>query len=472
MLPRSSVVGVAWPALPDARTQRQLAMLWQLEQSQWWPVAELQAQQRPQLAAILAHAAATVPHYQQALAGLTLEGVAPAMAGQGAADVDAAGLAAWQRVPILTRAELIDAGAKMTTRRYPVAHGDVHETVSSRSTGTPVRIRTTGVVQALWEALTLRDHAWHQRDLQARLGAIRYLGPGASDASGASGEGTQGAGWGSATAGFAPEAPVSVLSLATTTEEQVAWLLREDPAYLLVYPTMLEAMLRRIAEGPARPRKLRQVRTVCEALAPGLRELCREVLGVPLVDCYSAQEVGYLALQCPEHPHYHVQAERLLVEILDEQGQPCRAGQVGRVVVTDLHNFATPLIRYELGDYAEVGEPCACGRGLPVLRRIVGRRRGMLVYPDGRTVWPMFAVACREAAPYRQLQVVQEPGGELRARVVPLPGRPLEEGHRAALVAALRDAFDHPFEVTVEEVAQLDRSPAGKLEEFVSNVKR
>lgn len=472
MRPRSSVAGVAWPALPDARTQRLLSILWQLEQSQWWPLAELRRQRQPQLQALLRHAAATVPHYQQALAGLALDEVAPVGAGEAEledAAPGAAARAAWQRIPILTRAQLIDAGPAMTTRRYPVAHGDVHETVSSRSTGAPVRLRTTGVVQAFWEALTLRDHAWHRRDLSARLGAIRYLGPGAPASEG----GSQGAGWGSATAGFAPEAPVSVLSLATTTDEQVAWLLREDPAYLLVYPTVLAAILRTLAAaGPARPRNLRQVRTVCEALAPGLRELCLEVLGVPLVDCYSAQEVGYLALQCPEHPHYHAQAERLLVEILDEDGQPCRVGQVGRVVVTDLHNFATPLVRYELGDHAEVGPPCPCGRGLPVLRRIVGRRRGMLVYPDGRTVWPMFAVACREAAPYRELQVVQEASGALRARVVPLPGRPLDDGHRAALVAALRGAFEHPFEVAVEEVAQLDRSPAGKLEEFVSRVER
>lgn len=465
MQPRSSVVGVVWPALPDARTSSLLALLWQLEQSQWWPAAELRRQQRPQLLALLAHAAATVPYYEQALAGLSLGEVAPVAAGDSIDEVDAAGLAAWRRVPILTRAQLIGAGAAMATRRYPVQHGDVHETVSSRSTGEPVRIRVTGVVSTFWEALTLRDHAWHRRDLTARLGAIRYLGPEAPVT-----EGARGSGWGPATAGFAPQAPLSVLSLATTTEEQVAWLLREDPAYLLVYPTVLGAMLRLLAEGGERPRALRQVRTVCEALAPELRELCRQVLGVPLVDCYSAQEVGYLALQCPEHAHYHVQAERLLVEILDEEGAPCRPGQIGRVVVTDLHNFATPLIRYELGDYAEAGAPCPCGRGLPVLTRIVGRRRGMLRYPDGRTVWPMFAVACRQAAPYRELQVVQESPGSLRARVVARPGQPLDEEQRAALAEALRRAFEHPFAVTVEEVTQLGRSPAGKLEEFVSLV--
>jgi phenylacetate-CoA ligase len=52
------------------------------------------------------------------------------------------------------------------------------------------------------------------------------------------------------------------------------------------------------------------------------------------------------------------------------------------VVVTTLHNFATPLIRYDIGDYAAIGEPCTCGRGLPVLTRILGRVRNMLALPN------------------------------------------------------------------------------------------
>jgi phenylacetate-CoA ligase len=77
-----------------------------------------------------------------------------------------------------------------------------------------------------------------------------------------------------------------------------------------------------------------------------------------------------MALQCPDHPHYHVLAENCLLELLDAAGRPARAG---RVVVTPLHNFATPLLRYDLGDEAEFGPPCACGRALPVLTRISRR---------------------------------------------------------------------------------------------------
>jgi phenylacetate-CoA ligase len=447
VLPRSSIPGVDWPPVPDGDGARSLALAYQLEQTQWWPAEKLRAHQELQLRRLLAHAATTTEHY--------------------AGRIDAG--APLDELPLLTRQAIIDAGPRLLSKRYPLQHGTAPETITSRSTGEPVRVRVPAIVTTFWNAITLRDHAWHRRDLTARLGAIRHTGAGAGEQAQAP-AGARAAGWGPATADVAPDAPLSVLSVASTTAEQVAWLVREAPAYLLVYPTVLGAMCRLMAATGARVPALREVRTISEALSPDTRALCREVLGVPLVDTYSAQECGYIALQCPEHEHYHVMSERLLVEILDDDGRPCAPGAVGRVVVTDLHNFATPLVRYELGDYAEVGAPCPCGRGLPVLARVVGRRRGMLAHRDGRTVWPVFTVACREAAPYLECQLVQDAIDQLRLRVVPSPARPLEEHHRAALVAALHGALGAEFTVTVEVVDSIGRTPAGKLEEFVSHV--
>jgi phenylacetate-CoA ligase len=432
-----------WPPVPDPGGATVLALAWQLEQTQWWAAEKVRAHQETQLRRVLAHAATTTAHY----------------AGRFDADTPLA------EIPLLTRQGLIEAGARVLSTRYPIQHGAAPETVTSRSTGAPVRVRVPAILSSFWNAITLRDHTWHRRDLSARLAAIRHTGAGAPPPDGA-----RAAGWGPATADVAPDAPLSVLSVASTTAEQVAWLVREAPAHLLVYPTVLGAICRHLAATGQRIPSLVGVRTVSEALSPDTRALCREVLGVPLVDTYSAQECGYIALQCPEHEHYHVQSERLLVEILDGDGRPCAPGAIGRVVVTDLHNFATPLVRYELGDFAEAGAPCACGRGLPVLTRIVGRRRGMLVYGDGRTVWPVFTVACREAAPYLECQLVQEAIDRLRLRVVPTPATPLDAHHRAALVAALERALGAGFDITVEVVEAIGRTPAGKLEEFVSHV--
>ena len=203
-----------------------------------------------------------------------------------------------------------------------------------------------------------------------------------------------------------------------------------------------------------------------EALTPDTRARCEARFGVPVVDTYSAEEVGYIALQCPSGPRYHVAAESVLVEVLRDDDTACAPGEIGRVVVTELHNFATPLVRYELGDYAEVGEPCPCGRGLPTLNRIYGRRRGMLRHPDGRTTWPLFTIACRNAARFTDIQLVQDAIDTLRVRVVPVG-----ELDARALVAAVHGALGREFRVTVEIVDAIARTPAGKLEEFVSLVR-
>jgi phenylacetate-coenzyme A ligase PaaK-like adenylate-forming protein len=280
-------------------------------------------------------------------------------------------------------------------------------------------------------------------------------------------DGVRRTGWGVPTSIFAPDAPLSAISIAATTDEHVAWLRRTAPDALLVYPSALDAILRVLVATGVRLPSIQEVRTMSEQLGPDTRARCREVLGAPIVDCYTAEEVGYIALQCPEHEHYHVQAERLLVEILDDDGAPCQPGQIGRVVITDLHNFATPLLRYDIGDYAEVGAPCPCGRGLPVLARILGRRRNLLVYPDGRTRWPVFTIACRRATHYKVMQLVQPDVHTLRVRVVP-DGALAPDAH-AQLTRALHDTFEHPFAVELEVVDDL-RGPAGKLEEFVSQV--
>jgi phenylacetate-CoA ligase len=115
------------------------------------------------------------------------------------------------------------------------------------------------------------------------------------------------------------------------------------------------------------------VQSLGGGLSAEARNACREAWGVPLAHIYRAEEVGPLALQCPEHEHFHVQSEQALVEVLDAQGMACAPGETGRVVATPLNNFAMPLIRYEVGETAEVGAPCACGRGLPVLTRIMDR---------------------------------------------------------------------------------------------------
>ncbi len=259
---------------------------------------------------------------------------------------------------------------------------------TSGSTGKPVMVVTTGLTQLLWNAFTARDHLWHRRDFRAKLAAIRFVSGDACDPP----DGRMGQNWGPATAGITRTGPSATLHIKAGIDQQIPWLVKQDPEYLITYPSNVLALARKCEQRGIKLPSLREIRTFGEILEPHTREAVHRAFGVKTVDMYSSQEVGYIALQCPDHEHYHVQSENVLVEVLREDGTPCEAGEIGRIVVTALHNFATPIIRYRIGDFAEVGSPCPCGRGLPVLNRVVGRQRNMLVLPNGDLRWPSIEV--------------------------------------------------------------------------------
>jgi len=441
---KSAAAGIEWPAVAAPDRAALIGVLHQLEHSQWLAAERLDALQMRQVDAVARHAHASVPFYRERWRGiydpprpLTRERFAD--------------------LPLLSRRELQDGFEALRSEAVPAGHGAVGEARSSGSTGIPIRILKTQLSLLFWSAFALRDHLWHRRDLRGKLAAIR-LGktPGRF------------ANWGQATQGLVETGPAVVLSASEDIEAQVRWLEREQPDYLLTYPSIVRELARRSLETGSGLR-LRDVRTFGELLAPETRELCRRAWNVAVTDAYSAEELGYLALQCPLLEHYHVQSEGVLVEVLDQHGRPCAPGEVGRVVVTGLHNFAMPLVRYELGDFAEVGEPCACGRGLPVLRRIAGRVRNMLVTSSGERYWP--ALGDRrffEIAPVRQRQVVQKEFDLLEVRlVVASPLTPMQEQRLRELILSglppgLRLQFSYRREIP--------RGAGGKFEDFVSEV--
>lgn len=444
-VPISRRSGIRWPAMPAFVDATVLALQYQLEQSQWWPAEILAEHQLRQLELLLAHAMRTVPFYRDRLGVL---------AGTRRGDLT---MDVFQRLPLLHRTDIQEAAAALVSRRVPKDHGKVSDISTSGSTGRPITVKGTEITALFLRALDLRYHLWHGRDFSGKTASITRVTPSKAP--------EKPTAW---VAGYA-SGPMVTFDVTRPAAEQLAWLKEVNPDYLLTYPSNLLSLVQRCEETGDRVSGLHEVATMGEVLEPEVRAACERVWGVRVVDAYSAQELGMVASQCPEHPHYHVQSENLLVEILDKEGKSCAPGEVGRLVVTDLHNLATPLIRYEIGDYAEPGGPCPCGRGLPVLNRILGRTRNMLTLSSGERIWPVFSKALRQALPsLRQAQLVQRTRDEIEVRlVVASPLTPQEEDRaRAALGKALSDAFAYRFAY----VDEIPRPPGGKFEEVKSEL--
>ncbi|MDQ6928492.1 MAG: phenylacetate--CoA ligase family protein [Actinomycetota bacterium] len=455
---QSAIPGETWPAVPEARAAQRLSVLLQLEKSQWWPAEVIATHQFDQLQNLLVHAHATVPFYKERLAttGWAPDGlITPEQ---------------WRRLPILTRAELQEAEHDVRSTAIPAEHGTPVSYMTSGSTARPLETVGTALTRLMWSCFTLRHHLWHQQDMSLKMAVIRQF----PSEDSLPRRGRVAPGWGPATEAVVQTGPCALLDIRRTVGEQAEWLIEQDPGYLLTYPSNALALARLFESGRKSLPELRAVHTFGEVCDLDVRAEVRAAFGVPVVDMYSSQEVGYVALQCPTQDRYHVQAENLIVEVLDADGAPCRPGQLGRVVVTTLHNFATPLFRYELGDYAQVGRPCPCGRGLPALTRVLGRQRNMLTLPDGAQRWPTFGdstefVQALSTLPrIEQFQVVQKSLAQLEVLLV--CERALDLVEEELVRDYLDGALGHRFETEFSYHGEIPRSPSGKFEDFRSEL--
>jgi phenylacetate-CoA ligase len=427
------------------------SILTHLDNAQWWPPDILADHQFSLLKPLVAHACRTVPWYQRRFdaLGLDAEHVATPEC--------------WSRVPLLTRADIQNAGQDLHSDVVPVTHGRVSNRWTSGSTAAPVMVLATELTRRFWTANTIREHRWRECNFRRKLAIIRHLPGGGAEPP----DGLKFATWGLPSNCGIPDGPSAVLSIKSTTQEQAAWLQREQPAYLHSYPALIHELANHVIATGQRLPSLLQVHTHGGVVDARVRDACRRAWDVEIFDAYSSNEVGHIAVECALGS-YHLQSEHLLVEILDDEGRACGPGETGRVVVTDLYNYAMPLLRYDLGDFAEPGSMCRCGRKLPTLARILGRARNMFVLPTGERRWPAIEVDAAASfagrLPIRQFQVIQHSLSEIEVKLV--ADRPLLLAEEVGIRRMLTEWLTDGFLVRFTYVDSIPRDPSGKFEDF------
>src|SRR6185437_10470457 len=161
--------------------------------------------------------------------------------------------------------------------------------------------------------------------------------------------------------------------------------LRFRPTWLYGYTSMIDLLAAWLeTEGiDGRALGLTAVVPTSEPLYDAQRERISRVFGCKIQNEYGCGEVGAIAYEC-ERGQLHVMADNVICELVRDDGSAAEPGETGEVVVTDLTNFAMPLVRYRMGDRAEAGERCACGRTFPTLRKVLGRTYDDMFTPSGR----------------------------------------------------------------------------------------
>ncbi len=421
-----------------------------LMESQFWPPAQMLEFQRGQLAQLLRHAKATVPFYKTRLNPLF-------------EDNDAINWDRWQEVPILTRADLREHRPELLTRELPPGHGPTKEFSTSGSSGVPITVTTTSIAgeahraaHARSEKLHVLNHAggraifdfprefedWEQVFRNRKSEPIGGLKPG--------GQGN-----------------ILKVSTEATDADRLSALRRGKAAILSSLPNDIEVIARKNLRLRQRDRVTLET-ILCFGQGPtaAQRGLFLRSFGAKTVEVYSSKEAGFMAFQCANGNHFHVNAELVFLEILNSQGLACAPGEIGRIVVTPLYSTAQPLIRYEQGDMAAPGLTCSCGINLPVLSKIDGRQDPILKLP-GRLATEMLVNKdlLSDTLKADAFQVAQI--SELQFDIRYVARRLATPACKGLITKHLRSVLHPDLSITYRKVAEVPRNAGGKQQRFV-----
>ena len=444
-----SAPGTVWPPLPVGEMSQLWAAYQQLNQTQWLTPGELEERQLEQLRSLVAHCFEQVPYYRRMLHQAGVKGTLR--------DLDQ-----FRQLPLMTREIYQSQSSELQALKLPAGMVQAGEGFTSGTNGVPIRVLKTNREALWWSAFLLRDLEWCGMDPRGRLANLRLMAKSAEELPRWL-EGVSFPFWTHFFQGLLETGPAFTMEIRQDPIRQLEWLRKVDPNYLSSLPSTLD-FLGTLIQDSGRPLPhLRGIQTVGEALSDDQRQRIERSFGVPVKDSYSSTEAGYSASPCPEGHGMHLHAENLFAEVLDEQNRPCLPGQTGRLVITPLHSFLTPLLRYDiLDDVTLAPGPCPCGRGLPLWTRVHGRRHPLLHLPDGRRK-PIIGMilGARQVGGLRQFQIIQRAIDRVVVRVV--PDRSWTAGHVERMQAMVRSEMEQDVKVDVEVKQALERPAGGKL---------
>lgn len=421
----------------------------EIEKTQWCSRDEIQTLQWNKMKGLLDHAYRNVPWYRNIFKE---RGLSPA---------DIKSHEDLRLLPVLGKEDLRQSANDFTASSYSAKTSIIK---SSGSTGVSVKFARDRKSTGYGRAAMYRGHRWHGvniGDMEARL-------------------------WG---------VPISFKDMVThkvgdfllnrfrersfdLTEEVMdefyTAMKRKRPAYLMGYPSLVyQYAVFLKSRGDVLPFAIRMVKVTSETLFDYQKEVIEEVFKCPVVNEYGAAEVGLVGFECPSS-RMHLMSECVFVEE-DNSGEGL-SDDSRDLIITDLNNYAHPIIRYRLGDRGRLSsDSCVCGRGLPLIESIQGRTSDVVFRDDGSPVHSaVFSYILKEITKagmgVSQYKVYQDSVGQLRIEIV--KGDTYREDAEIFLNESVCKILGKGTVIEIDYVDMIKRERSGKLRYFQSNISR
>ncbi len=420
-----------------------------LDESQWWSRERVLAHQWQDLERLLRHAYDQVPFWRDRFDKLGLKPEA------------VRNYSDFQALPVTEKQHIRENRPRMIARNY---EGKTWTKSTAGSTGEPLTLDYNPDSYDWRWAVARRGYSWAGHEEGMRQVSI----------------------WGLFTMGerkiyrelkeklhhrMQGRLIVNALKLDETTMPQAVDLINGyDPVTIVGYTNPLYLFAQYLLRHGGLRVRPKGVISAAEKLFDYQRPVIEQAFGCKVFETYGSREVMLIGAECGQGSGLHLSAENLFVEVLKDDDTPAAPGESGNLVVSDLHNYGMPFIRYRLGDMAVASDTvCSCGRGLPLLQKVVGRNLDMIRMADGRKVpGEFFAHLLKEVKGIKQWQAVQNSLTHLEFKIV--RDDEFTDETLASIKAGLYKMFGDALHVECVFVDRLPLTRAGKLRVMVSNL--
>lgn len=414
----------------------------------YWSSDKLENYQNKRLRSIITYAYDYVPFYHKKLRELEIKPT----------DIKTKG--DLNKLPIIRKNEIRDNLKEMISTEYNL--NDLKMLSTSGSTGAPFFLYISKAENEFrkakhlraniscgqkpldrWVTITAPHHFGESTKLQRRLGF------------------------------FAP----TPLSVFTDSSTLISTIEKINPNIVDGYSSSLFILAKELQKSGIEAIRPRLVFGGAELIDDHSREFVEKIFDAPFYDQYASVELERMAWQCPVAQEYHIDADAIIMQFVDTNGEEVSSGERGEIICTSLFNYAMPFIRYAIGDVGMSSEElCTCGRAFPLMKTVEGRKDSILLLPNGRSLTPRaFTIAMNMFKFYKyidQFRIVQKKPDLFVFNIALKYGSVEKDIVEKELISHLRSTFnlEHVnFEVKFVDSIPLDKS--GKLMAVVSNLK-
>lgn len=402
-----------------------------LNKSQWWSSNELEQFQLKKLRELLVHASTTVPYYIEYFKKCKLN------------VNDFTSIADIKNLPIITKEQIRRDRASFISSNIAKLSPITHR--SSGSTGEPFEYFTTRRAYSYHTATAIRGWYWMGYKLGDKFIKIsntpRSLKKKIQDL---------------ATRNRLIYFGVENVSQIRKIVNEIS---RNKVSYFRSYPTQLSIILKVAQDSEISFRKMKAINTTGSILHEDLRTKAETAFQCRLFDSYSC-EGSAMVFECNTHECYHSAMEYAISEIIPDKIHFNYVNS-GRLITTDLWNYAMPFIRYDTQDYIELSDQdCNCGRKLMGVKRIIGRDSDILITQSGKYITPHLVSIFFKKYDIDKFQVIQNSIKDVQIYIVAKKTSKITEG--IIIINHWHEAFGQEFDVSVDFVDDISTYGCGK----------